>query len=129
RLELSGFSVRTAPDTELALQSLSGVDLVLLDHGLPDATGLDVLPQLRELGLSVVMVTGMGSESLAVEAMRKGAVDYVVKDSSYLDALPQVVERALRHHDLMRRADELERIGLVVTSAAGRTEVFSAIVS
>src|SRR5437588_3843956 len=63
RLELSGFSVRTAPDTELALQSLSGVDLVLLDHGLPDATGLDVLPQLRELGLSVVMVTGMGSES------------------------------------------------------------------
>src|SRR5205807_3402932 len=129
RLETAGVEVRTAAGAEEALDSLDGVDLVLLDYLLPGASGLEILPQIREQGPSVVMLTGMGSEGLAVEAMRQGAVDYIVKDSSYLELLPQVVERAWRHHDLFRRAGELERIGLLVTSATDRTEVFSEIVA
>jgi phosphoserine phosphatase RsbU/P len=129
RLESAGIDVRTAGGAEEALEALDGVDVVLLDHQLPGASGLEVLPLIRERGPSVVMLTGMGSEDLAVEAMRQGALDYVVKGGSYLDVLPQVVERALRHHDLERRAGELERIGLLVTSATARIEMFTEIVA
>src|SRR5438477_6582855 len=74
------------------------------------------------------MVTGVGSEDLAVEAMRRGAVDYIVKDGSYHAVLTDVVERAWHHHDLLHRAGELERIGLMVASATARPEVFTEVV-
>jgi signal transduction histidine kinase len=128
RLEMAGIAVSAAGNAEEALHSLEGVDLVLLDHRLPGMSGLDLLPLIKERGPSVVMVTGMGSEGLAVEAMRRGAVDYIVKDGSYHAILPDVVERAWHHHDLVRRTGELERIGLLVTSASARPEVFTEVV-
>lgn len=128
RLEGAGFDVRTAGNAEEALVDVVSADLVVLDHRLPGTSGLDLLPVIAEHGPSVVMVTGMGSEGLAVEAMRRGAVDYIVKDESYLDILADVVWRAWLHHDLVRRAGELERIGLLVTSASARPEVFAEVV-
>jgi signal transduction histidine kinase len=128
RLERAGFDVRMASNAEEALVDVASVDLVVLDHRLPGTSGLDLLPVIAEQGPSVVMVTGMGSEGLAVEAMRRGAVDYIVKDESYLDILSDVVWRAWMHHDLVRRAGELERIGLLVTSASARPEVFAEVV-
>jgi len=128
RLELAGFEVRLAANAHEALTAVDGVDIVVLDHRLPDTSGLDLLPVVVDRGASVVMVTGMGSEGLAVEAMRRGAVDYIVKDESYLDILAEVVWRAWLHHDLLRRAGELERIGLLVTSASARPEVFTEVV-
>src|SRR3954447_10393552 len=128
RLELAGFEVRLAANADEALAAVDGVDLVVLDHRLPDTSGLDLLPVIVGRGPSVVMVTGMGSEGLAVEAMRRGAVDYIVKDSTYLEILTEVVERAWLHHDLVRRAGEIERIGLLVTSASARPEVFAEVV-
>jgi signal transduction histidine kinase len=128
RLELAGFEVRLAANADEALAAVDGVDLVVLDHRLPDTSGLDLLPVIVGRGPSVVMVTGMGSEGLAVEAMRRGAVDYIVKDERYLDILAEVVWRAWLHHDLVHRAGELERIGLLVTSASARPEVFTEVV-
>ncbi|MBV8303684.1 MAG: response regulator [Acidimicrobiia bacterium] len=128
RLEQAGFDVREAGSAEEAFAAVGSVDLVLLDYRLPGTSGLELLPLLCERGPSVVMVTGMGSEGLAVEAMRNGAVDYIVKDESYLDILEGVVKRAWTHHDLVRRAGELERIGLLVTSASARPEVFAEVV-
>jgi signal transduction histidine kinase len=128
RLKAGGIDVRTAGNAEDALRSLDGVDLVLLDHRLPRMSGLDLLPLIRARGPSVVMVTGMGSEGLAVEAMRRGAVDYIVKDQTYLSILLEVVRRAWHHHDVVRRTGELERIGLMVTSASARPEVFAEVV-
>src|SRR5437016_783350 len=128
RLQMAGFEVRVARNSDEALAVVEGVDLVLLDHRLPGTSGLDLLPVIADRGPSVVMVTGMGSEGLAVEAMRRGAVDYIVKDENYLEILADVVWRAWVHHDLMRRAGELERIGLLVTSASARPEVFAEVV-
>ena len=128
RLERAGFDVRVAGNAEEAFVDIESVDLVLLDHRLPGTSGLELLPQLVARGPSVVMVTGMGSEGLAVEAMRRGAVDYITKDESYLSVLEDVVRRAWLHHDLVRRAGELERIGLLVTSKSARPEVFSEVV-
>lgn len=71
-------------------------ELMLLDYRLPGVNGLQVLSQVRELPSeqqpAVVMLTGSGSESIAVEAMKRGAKDYLLKDG--LDATPLM--RALR---------------------------------
>lgn len=129
RLTDAGIDVSVAADADEALRHLDGVDLVLLDYRLPGMSGLDALEAIRAReGPSVVMLTGMGSESIAVEAMRAGAVDYVVKDGAYLSNLPQTVERAWRTHDLTRRAGELQRVALLVTSAAEREAIFTGIV-
>ena len=81
-------------------------------------SGLETLDAIRRRqGPSVVVVTGMGSEEVAVQAMRAGAIDYVVKDATYLKLLPEVVERAWRLHDLTRRAAQLQRLALMVNAA------------
>ena len=129
RLKDGGASVTRASTGSEALASLDGIDLVLLDYRLPDMSGLETLQEIRRAdGPSVVMVTGMGSEEIAVEAMRAGAIDYVVKDPTYIRMLPEVVERAWRLHDLGRRAKQLQRLALLVNSAQDRRSIFSEIV-
>ena len=128
-LREAGIRVRTAATGREALTSLDGIDIVLLDYRLPDMTGIETLTAIRgKGGPSVVMVTGMGSETTVVESMRAGAIDYVVKDGAYLGHLPGIVERAYRHHDLDRRARELQRLTLLVSSASERGVVLSEVV-
>jgi DNA-binding response OmpR family regulator len=81
-----------------ALARAATTDLVLLDHQLPDVTGIELLPRLlaRPDPPSVVMVTGAGNETLAAAALRAGAEDYVAKDGQLRDLLPQIVERVRR---------------------------------
>jgi signal transduction histidine kinase len=128
RLEDEGIEVTTASSGGAALEAMDGVDLVLLDYLLPDMSGLDTLRAIRERqGPSVVLVTGMGSESVAVTAMREGAIDYIVKDSSYLTMIPEIVDRAWRHHDLSRRAGRLQSLALLVSEAEDPQEVLTEI--
>lgn len=72
-------------------------ELLLLDLGLADVSGASVLAQIREQGLSIpfIVVTGQGDERVAVEMMKQGALDYLIKDTGMLGRLPRVVERAL----------------------------------
>ena len=129
RLERSGVAVREAGSGEDALVQLDGVHLVLCDYQLPGMNGLETLAAIRAASdCSVIMVTGAGSSELVIDALRLGAVDYLVKDPGFLNALPLVVERAWRHHDLALRADELERMSLLVTSAGDRDTMFGGIV-
>jgi DNA-binding response OmpR family regulator len=75
-------------------------DCILLDYNLPDLNGLDFLDQLRagesEGTTPVVMLTGQGSETVAVESLRRGAQDYLVKQLNSND-LQHVVHRAIEH--------------------------------
>jgi signal transduction histidine kinase len=141
RLGSSGAHVETASNGDAALAHLSrvgigvgvgvvGVDVVLLDYKLGGRDGLEVLRAIRSRPYppSVVMVTGMGSEEVVIECLRAGASDYVIKDRHYLAALPSVVERAWRHHDLERRARELQRLALLVTSAPDRDSALQEVV-
>ncbi|MEP6572494.1 MAG: response regulator [Gemmatimonadota bacterium] len=102
-MELSLQSVGIlAPDkvgtAAAALERVDACDIVLLDHNLPDGNGIDLLPILRARPNrpAVIVVTGNGNESLAAEALRRGADDYVIKDASLAALLPQVVERVRR---------------------------------
>ncbi len=73
------------------------VDLLLLDFHLPDTNALDLmkeLHQVHQIDVPVVIITGQGKEDIAIQALKLGAVDYVVKSSGYLHRLPAVLENA-----------------------------------
>jgi two-component system, cell cycle sensor histidine kinase and response regulator CckA len=73
-------------------------DLVLTDMRLPDGNGLKLLNYIRNraLPLPVIVLTGMGSEEMAVSALKSGADDYITKRHDYLDRLPSALENALK---------------------------------
>jgi signal transduction histidine kinase len=103
--------IETASTGAGALRKLEagGFDLLLLDYRLPDLNGLEILQEMRERGLRlpVVMITGHGDEETAVQALKLGATDYVVKREGYLNQLPSTIESAIAQRAL---ADEKEAL-------------------
>ncbi|MER7397822.1 response regulator transcription factor [Streptomyces sp. NPDC000151] len=99
-LEREGFAVVSARDARSGQAVLDGepVDLVILDLGLPDGNGLDLLRGVREAdGPPVIIVTGRGEETDRVLGLELGADDYVVKPFSQR-------ELAARIRAVLRRA-------------------------
>ena len=71
--------------------------MILLNCDLPGANVLDLLKevrQVRQLEVPVVLIARQGSEEIALQALRLGAADYVVKNTGYLMRLPAVLENA-----------------------------------
>ncbi len=118
-LEKRGYAVHTAgrKSTALALLKENTFDLILCDHRLPDADSLQMLAHFLESapGVPVIVITGYSDVRIAVELMRKGALDYVVKplypDDIALrieDALSdRVMKEELRKPGSARRADQM----------------------
>jgi DNA-binding NtrC family response regulator len=94
--------VESSPTFRAAL-GRGAVDLVLADYSLPRFDGLAVLEVARELrpDVPVVLVSGVIDEALAIETLKLGATDYVLKQR--LDRLVPVVLRALREREGRRR--------------------------
>jgi putative two-component system response regulator len=88
---LEGATVSRAGSVARATELSNGStwSLAVVDHKLPDGLGMQVLDTLRanDPTMPIVMLTGQGSEEMAIEAFRHGASDYVVKAGGYLDAL------------------------------------------
>jgi DNA-binding response OmpR family regulator len=110
-----------------ALTALDGVDIVLLDHQLPDTSGLDVLGAIRARSSppAVILITAHGNESLAAAALRLGADDYLAKDAALADLLPQIVERVRRNRELRKAlvAAELDLVRAERLAAIGEMTV------
>ena len=105
-----GFRVIEAGSGWQALQIAENTppDILLLDWQLPDITGLDVLRALRAGGCMspAILMTGYGSEDLAIVALRLGARDYLTKPFS-AEELTGAVETALAETRLRRERDAL----------------------
>jgi len=92
------YQVSEAETCSEALQRLKGQDLVLLDLGLPDGSGLDVLKKLREASsVPVIILSVQGAERTKIDALDQGADDYLTKPFS-VDELLARVRVAMRRH-------------------------------
>ena len=88
-------------------------NLLVVDHGLPGTSGLDLCKELLDEGtpLPLVILTGAGSQQLAVEALKAGVYDYIIKDpgQGYLDLLPVVLPDVVRRHEERLAREQVEK--------------------
>ena len=113
-LEKAGFAVDVCRTGREGLERLFGKDYqaYLIDMKLPDMRGIEILRRINALkpGSVCVIVTGHGDELAAVEAMKDGAYDYIVKSPSmgHLAALPLVIREGLERRHLKDEREQLQ---------------------
>ncbi len=116
-LKMANHTVRGVESGELAIELLERepFDLVILDNRMAGMSGMDVMRWIQEhrLNMPTIMLTAVGSEDLAVEAMRLGAYDYIRKDQLEFNHLPIIVqgvyERFLYRREISRRIEEKQQ--------------------
>ena len=110
-LAAEGYDVFAAADADeaLALVERAPVELVLCDVRMPGLDGMELLPQLvrRLPGSTIVMMSAFGTEDLAVEALSRGAYDYLAKPFQPSEVL--LTLRKAEERERLRRANELLR--------------------
>jgi PAS domain S-box-containing protein len=111
-LQQKGYVVYVAGNGEegLAMLEANSYDILLAAHKMPVRSGLDVIRTLASKRAlpPTIMLTGQGDERVAVEAMKLGAADYIIKDAEggFLELLPPVIEQVLHQQ---RLAEEQKR--------------------
>ena len=133
-LELKGYEVLPVPSGEEALETIKAedVDVVLTDRRLPGMDGVELVRHIKadHPDLAVVVMTAYGTIESAVEAMRLGAEDYLVKPFEAAELL-LVIRRAIEFQELksanrrtIRRNQERFTFGNIVAASAGMQAVF-----
>ncbi|MFI5252315.1 MAG: response regulator [Bacteroidota bacterium] len=139
-----GFDVTACPNGKDAIALLKNdkFDIVILDYKMPGASGLNVLQWMHEQKMDTpsLVMTGAGTETVAVEAMKLGAYDYVRKEHVEMDHLPILIrgiyerylfkkEKALRTRvaennleEIMRFNDTIEPISSILKKALMKME-------
>lgn len=111
-LKQKGFSVDLAHDGRQALELIKDncYDLAILDIKMPGITGLDLLDKVRDLNndLLVVIMTAEASMKNAVEAMKRGAYDYITKPFD-LDVIDAIIEKVARARDIAGQVTTLKQ--------------------
>lgn len=86
----------------IAYQRAGIANVIILDYSLPDGTGLDFIEAIKEndgtINTPIIMLTGMGSEKLAVEAIKAGAKNYLPKDKITPKTLHTTIQEALENN-------------------------------
>ncbi len=116
----AGYDVVHAADSQSAMEAIGrgGMDAVVLDHYLRAETGLDILRELkaREITIPVIYVTGSSDATIAIDALKNGAADYVIKTvgDEFWPLMESAIAQGLATAELRRakeKADQEIRIG------------------
>ncbi len=136
-LEKDGYDVMEASDSVSAFEKIKveNPPLVFLDVNMPQVSGIQILEEINRLSTPpmVVIVTAYGSERIAVDAMKKGAYDYVSKPFE-IDELRLIAKKIFEKHSLQEEnarlrleINRLESMGEIVGKSRGVKEVFNRI--
>lgn len=110
-LMMEGFLVRSVEHGEAALEELGRhtYNMVICDLKMPHMGGLELLDEISRLNLNVITVimTGFGTVETAIEAMKKGAYEYILKPFK-IEEVARVVRRGLEHQRLQQENLELQ---------------------
>lgn len=119
-LERVGFAVREAENARDAMlfAAADRPDVVLLDLGLPDRDGLELVPLLKAKGLAIVIVSARDATAEKVAALDLGADDYVTKPFDSEELLARI-RTALRHRLASTGVTETVSIGSLTVDLAG----------
>ncbi len=114
RLEALGLEIRRAGSSEEAIGILKHTtpELMLLDYSLPDSNAIELVKKLKGSEITVppfLMVTGRGDEAVAVETMKFGASDYIIKNADFLDNLLPAARKALEKAALKSALTDAQR--------------------
>ncbi|HYV26907.1 MAG TPA: response regulator, partial [Candidatus Eisenbacteria bacterium] len=100
-LKRANFQAASADSGHDAIRWLTEnrADLMVLDLKLQDIEAKELINHLADTkrSLPFIIITGQGDERVAVDMMKRGALDYLVKDAHFLEFLPEVVRRAMSH--------------------------------
>lgn len=118
----------------LTLMYRNKYDVLLLDYLLPDMNGIEIMEMMKKEGLDIpiIMLTGKGDENIAVEAMKKGVNDYIIKDDLETEKLSESITKVVDLtmflkqwdtgfpdiHGLGKRRDTLTILANVLTTSA-----------
>ncbi|MBX7191352.1 MAG: response regulator [Sandaracinaceae bacterium] len=135
-LSMEGFSVRTAEDGAAALAELSkhSYDLVLSDLKMPNMGGLELLEAIGKHSSNVVVVimTGFGTVETAIDAMKRGAYDYILKPFK-VEEVVHTIRRALEKQKLatenlrLREALSLYKVSEAIAASLSLEEVLGTV--
>lgn len=110
-IRMAGFSVDVCGDGQEALEKTAAksYDLIVTDMRLPGLDGLSLIKRLKSSNSTtdVVVMTGYGSIENAVECMKAGALEYLIKPFT-VDQIQVAVSKAIEHRELRRKAQERE---------------------
>ncbi|MCW3787481.1 response regulator [Plebeiibacterium sediminum] len=84
--------------------------VILMDYNLPGLTAIEITKEIRQnrkLDIPIVIVTGQGSEELAIQALKLGVDEYIVKRDNYLNRLPSLLESAYQKNVLETQNKQL----------------------
>ena len=108
-----GYSLLTASTGEEALTLLKTnvIDLIFLDIGLPDTNGIELIPIIQRISSDsdIVMLTGKNDAKTAVESLKRGAIDYIVKPIELIEfttILHRVMESRLISKKMLLQSHE-----------------------
>jgi two-component system response regulator PilR (NtrC family) len=133
-----GFEVETADSAEAGLERAKAVefDLIVSDIKMPDMTGIDLLRELRGSGFNghFILLTAFASADAAIQALKMGAFDYIMKTENFIEELKLVVRGALENSRLREENTYLRRefkkvhgLGNLIGKSSRMQEVFKMI--
>jgi len=114
-LQRRGYRLDLAKNGEEGLAALQKetYDLLLVDYHMPVLNGMGVIDALARRGVAIplIMITGEGNVDVAVQALKRGAADYIEKDAGmmFLELLPAVIDHVMERQRLVREKEQMVR--------------------